>query len=178
MKEQIEGKKNAEELNSRYGSDDETAKHESKGEKVKPSKQGAHSKMHSESGGQTDNDSPIAARAGAGRRRGHGHGPGGPHGMMPGEKANDFKGSMKKLIQFMATSRLPLVWCSFSRLPQPCLTLWVLVYFLPQQRNYSRVSVRRLQVREASTFLRWEPFCSSLWVCMHSHRFARLCRAG
>ena len=68
MKEQIKGKKNAEELNSKRGSNDETAKHESKGEKVKPSKQEAHSKAHSESGVQTDNDSPIAARAGAGRR--------------------------------------------------------------------------------------------------------------
>ena len=94
MKEQIKGKKNAEELNSKHGPDDETikyeskdeaakhgpngetakcepkdeaAKHESKGEKVKPSKQGAHSKVHSESGVQTDNDSPIAARAGGGK---------------------------------------------------------------------------------------------------------------
>ena len=126
MKEQIKGKKNAEELNSKHGSDDETAKHgsngeaakrgsddetakhESKGEKVKPSMQGAHSKMHSESGVQTDSDSPIAARAGAGRRRGHGHGPGGPHGMMPGEKANDFKGSMKKLIQFMGHFKIAI----------------------------------------------------------------------
>ena len=95
MKEQRKGKKNAEELNRKHGSAAETAKHESKGEKVKPSKQEAHSKAHSESGVQTDNDSPIAARAGSGRRRGHGHCPGGPHGMMPGEKANDFKGSMK-----------------------------------------------------------------------------------
>lgn len=108
MKEQIEGKKNAEELNSKHGSDGETVKHESKGEKVKPNKQGAHSKVHSESGEQTDNDSPIAARAGAGRRRGHGHGPGGPHGMMPGEKANDFKGSMKKLIQFMGHFKIAI----------------------------------------------------------------------
>ena len=108
MKEQIKGKKNAEELNSKHGSNDETAKHESKGEKVKPSMQGAHSKMHSESGVQTDSDSPIAARAGAGRRRGHGHGPGGPHGMMPGEKANDFKGSMKKLIQFMGHFKIAI----------------------------------------------------------------------
>lgn len=126
MKEQIKGKKNAEELNSKHGSDDETAKHgsngeaakrgsddetakhESKGEKVKPSMQGAHSKMHSESGVQTDSDSPIAARAGAGRHRGHGHGPGGPHGMMPGEKANDFKGSMKKLIQFMGHFKIAI----------------------------------------------------------------------
>ena len=59
MKEQIKGKKNAEELNSKHGSNDETAKHESKGEKVKPSMQGAHSKMHSESGVQTDSDSPL-----------------------------------------------------------------------------------------------------------------------
>ena len=116
MKEQIEGKKNAEELNSRYGSDDETAKHESKGEKVKPSKQGAHSKMHSESGGQTDNDSPIAARAGAGRRRGHGHGPGGPHGMMPGDKANDFKGFMKKLMQFMGHFKIAIGAVSYTHL--------------------------------------------------------------
>lgn len=51
-------------------------------------------------------DSPIAARAGAGRRRGHG--PGGPHGMMAGEKANDFKGSMKKLIQFMGRFKIAI----------------------------------------------------------------------
>ena len=51
-------------------------------------------------------DSPIAARAGAGRRRGHG--PGGPHGMMAGEKANDFKGSMKKLVQFMGRFKIAI----------------------------------------------------------------------
>ena len=51
-------------------------------------------------------DSPIAARAGAGRRRGHG--PGGPHDMMAGEKANDFKGSMKKLIQFMGRFKIAI----------------------------------------------------------------------
>lgn len=51
-------------------------------------------------------DSPIAARADAGRRRGHG--PGGPHGMMAGEKANDFKGSMKKLIQFMGRFKIAI----------------------------------------------------------------------
>lgn len=52
-------------------------------------------------------DSPIAARAGAGRRRGHG--PGGPHGMMAGEKANDFKGSMKSLFNSWGVLRLLLV---------------------------------------------------------------------
>ena len=35
--------------------------------------------------------------AGPGMRRG----PGGPHGMMPGEKAQDFKGTMKKLLAYL-----------------------------------------------------------------------------
>ena len=63
---------------------------------VQPS---AHTEAH--------DDSPIAARAGAGRRRGHGPG-GHHHGMMPGEKANDFKGSMKKLIQFMGRFKIAI----------------------------------------------------------------------
>ena len=51
-------------------------------------------------------DSPIAARANTGRRRGH-HGPGGHH-MMSGEKANDFKGSIKKLVQFMGRFKIAI----------------------------------------------------------------------
>ena len=35
------------------------------------------------------------------RRPGGGFGPGGGHGMMPGEKAKDFKGTMRKLIQYV-----------------------------------------------------------------------------
>jgi ATP-binding cassette subfamily B protein len=35
------------------------------------------------------------------RRRPGGFGPGGGHGMMPGEKAHDFKGTMSKLIQYL-----------------------------------------------------------------------------
>ena len=33
-------------------------------------------------------------------RPGGGHGPGG-HGMMPGEKAKDFKGTLKKLLEYL-----------------------------------------------------------------------------
>ena len=50
--------------------------------------------------------SPIEARANTGRR--HGHGPGGHLGMMPGEKANDFKGSMKKLLKFMGQFKIAI----------------------------------------------------------------------
>ena len=38
-----------------------------------------------------------------GQRRRRGPGPGGPggHGMMPGEKATDFGGTMKKLLRYL-----------------------------------------------------------------------------
>ena len=178
MKEQIKGKKNAEELNSKHGSNDETAKHESKGEKVKPSMQGAHSKMHSESGVQTDSDSPIAARAGAGRRRGHGHGPGGPHGMMPGEKANDFKGSMKKLIQFMGHFKIAIGVVFVFAIAST-------VFNIVGPRVLSTATTELFEgigAKIAGTggidFSAVGTICLSLWVCMHSHRFARLYRAG
>lgn len=35
------------------------------------------------------------------RRGGFGGGPGGPHGMMPGEKPKDFKGTMSRLLQYI-----------------------------------------------------------------------------
>lgn len=53
-----------------------------------------------------ENEAPIKARAG--KIGHHGHGPGGPHGMMPGEKANDFKGSMKKLLIFMGQFKVAI----------------------------------------------------------------------
>ena len=31
-----------------------------------------------------------------------GHGPGGPRGMMPGEKAKDFKGTFRKLVRYLS----------------------------------------------------------------------------
>ena len=40
--------------------------------------------------------------AGPGMRRG----PGGPHGMMPGEKAQDFKGTMKKLLAYLGRTEI------------------------------------------------------------------------
>jgi hypothetical protein len=41
------------------------------------------------------------------RRRGPGHGPGGM--MMAGEKARDFKGTMKKLIEYLRVYRLSMI---------------------------------------------------------------------
>jgi ATP-binding cassette subfamily B protein len=54
---------------------------------------------------ESKDSSPIAARAKTPRR-----GPGGPHrggpGMMPGEKARDFKGSIIKLARFMSVYKV------------------------------------------------------------------------
>lgn len=49
---------------------------------------------------------PRPARRGG---RGFGHGPGGPHGMMSGEKAKDFKGTLKKTLAFAARFKALLV---------------------------------------------------------------------
>ena len=38
-------------------------------------------------------------------RPGGGHGPGGP-GMMPGEKAKDFKGTFKKLLHYLGSYKM------------------------------------------------------------------------
>ena len=51
---------------------------------------------------QPDNGSGHGSR----RRPPHGHGHG---GMMPGEKANDFKGSMKKLLGLMSNFKFALI---------------------------------------------------------------------
>jgi len=43
------------------------------------------------------------------KRGGMGRGPGGPAGMMPGEKPKDFKGSLKKLMHYLAAYKLGLI---------------------------------------------------------------------
>ncbi|MEI2997946.1 MAG: ABC transporter ATP-binding protein [Senegalimassilia faecalis] len=55
--------------------------------------------------GQQENEPEAQARRTAPRHRGP---MGGPHGMMPGEKATDFKGSMKKLLSLMGTFKFAL----------------------------------------------------------------------
>lgn len=52
-----------------------------------------------------ENEPEASSRHAAPRHRGP---MGGPHGMMPGEKATDFKGSMKKLLSLMGTFKFAL----------------------------------------------------------------------
>jgi ATP-binding cassette subfamily B protein len=40
---------------------------------------------------------------------GFGRGPGGPHGMMGGEKARDFKGTMARLVEFLSAYRVQII---------------------------------------------------------------------
>ncbi len=54
-----------------------------------------------------DNTQQTPKTPAPGRRRGGmGMGPGGPPGMMPGEKARDFKGTMKKLVSSLARYKI------------------------------------------------------------------------
>ena len=65
---------------------------------------GAHS-----NGAFSGNGSASAKRpSGMPGRRG-GFGPGGGHGMMPGEKARDFKGTMKRLIAYLRTYQISIL---------------------------------------------------------------------
>ena len=59
-----------------------------------------------------------------------GHGPmgGGPRMMMPGEKARDFKGTMRKLLQFLKPYRasilIVMVFAAFSTAGRLLRTIW------------------------------------------------------
>jgi ATP-binding cassette, subfamily B, multidrug efflux pump len=59
---------------------------------------------------QRANNNPSAG-AGRGPRPGGGggFGPGGGHGMMRGEKARDFKGTMRRLIDYLGPYRLSIL---------------------------------------------------------------------
>jgi ATP-binding cassette subfamily B protein len=62
-------------------------------------------------GGNNNNRSRPAGgpMGGPGGRRGGGPFGGGPHGMMPGEKAKDFRGTMARLIQYLGSYRLAIL---------------------------------------------------------------------
>jgi ATP-binding cassette, subfamily B, multidrug efflux pump len=57
----------------------------------------------------TNTNRAPQGRPGGGGPRPGGFGPGGGHGMMRGEKARDFKGTMRQLIQYLGVYRLPIL---------------------------------------------------------------------
>ena len=57
----------------------------------------------------SSNRPPAGGPMNRGPRRGGPLGHGGPMAMMRGEKARDFKGTMRKLIQYLGSYRLPIV---------------------------------------------------------------------
>jgi ATP-binding cassette, subfamily B, multidrug efflux pump len=67
---------------------------------------GANTRPRNTSGGT--NTSPAHGPGGRRGPGGPGGGPGGMHGMMRGEKARDFKGTMAKLLQYLGSYRLAI----------------------------------------------------------------------
>ena len=108
--------------------------------------------------------SPIAARANTQPRR---RGPMGRGGMMPGEKAGDFKGSMLKLLGFMGKFKVALV---------------AVLVFAIASTVFSIVGPKVLSTATTELFegvtAKIAASCLPRWLCTRSRRSARLSRAG
>lgn len=103
---------------------------------------------------------PIAARANTQPRR---RGPMGRGGMMPGEKAGDFKGSMLKLLAFMGKFKFGAGGgVRGSPSPRPCSTLWARRFSRQLPPNSSRVLRRKLPGTGGIRFDVWVLSCLQL----------------
>ena len=92
-------------------------------------------------------------------RRGMGHrGPGMGHGGhgMPGEKAKDFKGTMRKLMTYLGMYKIPLVFVVLFAVGVRSSIFWDRRFWEGLRRKYLTVWLKRFQEEQESILTKSE----------------------